>query len=116
MLGVIDPLNLPLTVKQNLKPLRLFHIRDGIDHGQRRCVGPSRVFEAEHAIVFHLGQKVHGLDEIVRRMNERFRTVEQFEMQIDTICLDIAMAMKGTISGWTAWSALTFRRSSKVGK
>lgn len=37
------------------------------------------------------------LDEIVRRMNERFRTVEQFEMQIDTICLDIAMTMKGSM-------------------
>jgi len=35
--------------------------------------------------------------EITRRMNERFRTQEQFEMQIDTICLDIAMAMKGTM-------------------
>jgi hypothetical protein len=34
------------------------------------------------------------LAEIVRRMNERFRTQEQFEMQIDTICLDIAMAMR----------------------
>lgn len=35
------------------------------------------------------------LAEIVRRMNERFWTPEQFEMQIDTICLDIAMAMRG---------------------
>jgi hypothetical protein len=33
--------------------------------------------------------------EIVRRMNERFRTVEQFEQQIDTICLDIAAVMRG---------------------
>ena len=37
------------------------------------------------------------LAEIVRRMNERFRTVEQFEMQIDTICIGIAMAMRGTM-------------------
>ncbi len=35
--------------------------------------------------------------EIIRRMNERFRTLEQFEMQLDTICLDIAMAMRGTM-------------------
>lgn len=33
--------------------------------------------------------------EIVRRMNERFLSQEQFEMQIDTICLDIAMARRG---------------------
>jgi hypothetical protein len=37
------------------------------------------------------------LAEIVQRMNERFRTQEQFEMQIDTICLDIAMAMRGSM-------------------
>jgi hypothetical protein len=37
------------------------------------------------------------LAEIVRRMQERFRTPEQFEMQIDTICLDIAEAMRGTM-------------------
>ena len=30
-------------------------------------------------------------------MNERFRTVEQFKQQIDTICLDIAMAMRGKV-------------------
>jgi hypothetical protein len=33
--------------------------------------------------------------EIVRRMNERFRSQEQFEMQVDTICLDIAAVMRG---------------------
>jgi len=41
--------------------------------------------------------QTNRLAEIVQRMNERFRTQEQFEMQIDTICLDIAMAMKGTM-------------------
>ena len=35
--------------------------------------------------------------EIVRRMNERFLSQEQFEQQIDTICLDIAMAMRGKV-------------------
>lgn len=35
------------------------------------------------------------LSEIVRRMNERFLSQEQFEMQVDTICLDIVAAMRG---------------------
>jgi hypothetical protein len=35
------------------------------------------------------------ITEIVCRMNERFRSQEQFEQQVDTICLDIALAMKG---------------------
>jgi hypothetical protein len=33
--------------------------------------------------------------EIVCQMNERFLSQEQFEMQIDAICTEIAMAMKG---------------------
>lgn len=41
--------------------------------------------------------KVDRFNEIVRRMNARFRNPEQFEMQIDTICCDIAMAMRGVM-------------------
>src|ERR1035438_10153555 len=31
--GIIDSLNLPLTVKRNLKPGSFLGLRDGIDHG-----------------------------------------------------------------------------------
>jgi hypothetical protein len=33
--------------------------------------------------------------EIVRQMNARFRSQEQFEQQVDTICLDIVTALRG---------------------
>lgn len=35
--------------------------------------------------------------EIIFQMNERFQNQEQFEMQVDAICLDIAMAMRGKL-------------------
>src|ERR1035437_8710584 len=67
MLGIIDSLDLALPVKQHLKPLRLFSLGDGVDHGEGRRVGSCRILEAEDAIVLNPGQQVHGLDEVFRR-------------------------------------------------
>src|SRR6478672_3746842 len=66
MQGVISSLNLALPIKDNLEPLHLFSLWYRIDHGQSWSVGPTGVFETEDAIVLHLLQQVHCLDEIVR--------------------------------------------------
>src|ERR1035438_8733442 len=65
MLGIIHPLDLPLAIKQYLKPGSFFRLRDGIDHYQRRRIGPRRVLETEDAIVLDLGEQVHCLDEVL---------------------------------------------------
>src|SRR5579862_7430546 len=69
MLGVIGSLNLTLAFKKYLEPVCFLAIRDGINHHQRRGIGPRRILEAEDAIVLDGGKKVHGLDEVVGRLS-----------------------------------------------
>jgi hypothetical protein len=40
-------------------------------------------------------ERTNSTQEIVKRLNLRFRSEEQFEQQMDTICLDVAQELGG---------------------
>src|ERR1700722_17832671 len=62
---IIDPLNLTLSLKNELKALCFLGFRQGIDHRQGWRIGSARVFKTEDAIVLNLLQQVHRLNEVV---------------------------------------------------
>src|SRR5271170_2270768 len=68
LLVVISSLQLALTVKQRLKPLRFLVLRNGIGHVNRWRVRSLRILKRKDRVVLDLRQQIHRSDEVVRSL------------------------------------------------